>query len=63
VPKLAVMMDDAEADVLAYMSFPAAHRPKLRSTSSIVVGVLHSAPRGRPRGEERRAGCKRRRAA
>jgi len=35
VPKLAVMMDDAEADVLAYMSFPAAHRPKLHSTNPI----------------------------
>jgi putative transposase len=35
VPKLAAMMDDAEADVLAYMSFPAAHRPKLHSTNPI----------------------------
>jgi transposase-like protein len=29
------MMDEAEADVLAYMSFPAAHRPKLHSTDPI----------------------------
>jgi putative transposase len=35
VPKLATMMDEAEADVLAYMSFPAAHRPKLHSTNPI----------------------------
>jgi putative transposase len=35
VPKLAAMMDEAETDVLAYMSFPAAHRPKLHSTNPI----------------------------
>jgi putative transposase len=35
VPKLAAMMDEAEADILAYMSFPAAHRPKLHSTNPI----------------------------
>jgi transposase-like protein len=35
VPKLAAMMDEAEADVLAFMSFPAAHRPKLHSTNPI----------------------------
>lgn len=35
VPKLAAMMDDAEADVLAYMTFPAAHRSKLHSTNPI----------------------------
>ena len=34
-PKLAAMMDEAETDVLAYMSFPAAHRPKLHSTNPI----------------------------
>ena len=28
-------MDQAEADVLAYMSFPLAHRPKLHSTNPI----------------------------
>jgi hypothetical protein len=26
VPKLATLLDEAEVDVLAYMSFPAAHR-------------------------------------
>jgi len=35
VPKLAVLMDEAETDVLAYMSFPAAHRTKLHSTNPI----------------------------
>jgi putative transposase len=35
VPKLAALMDKAEADVLAYMSFPLAHRPKLHSTNPI----------------------------
>ena len=35
VAKLAALMDDAEADVLAYMTFPAAHRPKLHSTNPI----------------------------
>jgi putative transposase len=35
VPKLAVVMDDAEADVLAYMSFPKDHRPKLHSTNPL----------------------------
>jgi transposase-like protein len=35
VPKLATLMDSAEEDVLAYMSFPAAHRAKLHSTNSI----------------------------
>ena len=33
VPKLAALMDEAEADVLAFMSFPKDHRP--RSTRSI----------------------------
>ena len=35
VPKLAALMDAAEADVLAYMHFPAAHRAKLHSTNPI----------------------------
>ena len=35
VRKLAELMDEAEADVLAYMSFPAAHRTKLHSTNPI----------------------------
>lgn len=35
VPKLAALMDDAEPDVLAYMSFPAQHRAKLHSTNPL----------------------------
>src|SRR5262245_39472056 len=35
VPKLAAIMDDAEHDVLAYMSFPKEHRTKLHSTNPI----------------------------
>ncbi len=35
VPKLANLMDDAEADVLAFMSFPKEHRAKLHSTNPI----------------------------
>ena len=34
-PRLAALMDEAEADVLAYMTFPAAHRTKLHSTNPI----------------------------
>ena len=34
-PKLAGLMDDSEADVLAYLSFPAQHRTKLHSTNPI----------------------------
>ncbi len=35
VPKLAKMMDTAEEDVLAYMSFPPQHRTKLHSTNPL----------------------------
>ena len=35
VPRLAALLDDAEEDVLAYMTFPAAHRTKLHSTNPI----------------------------
>ena len=35
VPKLAAIMDDAENDVLAYMTFPKEHRVKLHSTNPI----------------------------
>jgi putative transposase len=35
LPKLAGFLDEAETDVLAYMSFPAAHRLKLHSTNSL----------------------------
>ena len=35
VLKLAALMDDAEADVLAYMGFPVQHRTKLHSTNPL----------------------------
>ncbi|MBB3919682.1 IS256 family transposase [Rhizobium anhuiense] len=35
VPKLATIMDEAEDDVLAYMTFPKEHRAKLHSTNPI----------------------------
>ena len=35
VPKLATLMDDAETDVLAYMTFPVQHRAKLHSTNPL----------------------------
>ena len=35
VSKLAAIMDDAETDVLAYMTFPKEHRTKLHSTNPI----------------------------
>ena len=34
-PKLGNFMDDAEADVLAYMAFPSQHRTKLLSTDPL----------------------------
>jgi transposase-like protein len=35
VPKLAQLMDEAETDVLAYMTFPSQHRTKLHSTNPL----------------------------
>jgi transposase-like protein len=35
VPRLAAFMDDAEADVLAFMSFPKDHRPKIHSINPL----------------------------
>ena len=67
VPKLAALMDEAEDDVLAYMTFPAQHRAKLHSTDVFDKTVLLSGAilplRGRPRGEEWRVGWNRHRAA
>ena len=34
-PKLAALMDEAQHDVLAYMSFPREHRQKLHSTNPL----------------------------
>ena len=35
LPRLAALMDESETDVLAYMSFPAAHRTKLHSVNPL----------------------------
>ena len=35
VPKLAALMDEAEAEMLAYMQFPAQHRAKTHSTNPL----------------------------
>ena len=35
IPKLAALMDNAEADVIAFMAFPKTHGPKLHSTNPI----------------------------
>jgi transposase-like protein len=35
LPKLATFLDEAETDVLAYMTFPPQHRTKLHSTNPI----------------------------
>ena len=35
LPKLADLMDDAEADVIAFMAYPKSHWPKLHSTNPI----------------------------
>ena len=35
MPKLSLLMDDAETDFLAYMSFPKEHRAKLHSTNPL----------------------------
>ena len=39
-PKLAAIMDEAEHDVLAYTTFPAAHRAKLHSTDEMDKRLL-----------------------
>jgi transposase-like protein len=55
VPKLATIMDAAEPDVLAYMTFPKEHRAKLHSTDKIDKSFPSERgkllTRGRPRGE------------
>jgi transposase-like protein len=67
LPKLATLLDEAEEDVLAYMSFPKEHRAKIHSTDEIDKRFLLDGGmlvrHGRPRGEERGGGCEPRRAA
>src|SRR3954466_6731044 len=59
-PKLGNCMDDAEADVLAYMAFPTSigrsSTRRIRSTSAFFLVVVFFRQRGRPRGEARRIG-------
>jgi len=50
-PRLAALMDDAEHDVLAYMTFPREHRSKLHSTDEMDKRLL----RGRGRMQVARA--------
>ena len=51
VPKLAGLLDQAEENVLAYMTVPAAHRAKLHSTDALdKPRVADSAPSRRPYG-------------
>ena len=40
LPKRANLMDGAEEDVLAYMTFPQQHRAKLHSTKAFAVTVI-----------------------
>ena len=35
LPKIAALLDDAEADVLAFYAFPVEHWPKIRSTNPL----------------------------
>ena len=50
VPKLAALMDTAEADVLAFMTFPKEHRAKIHSTNPLERGQRgDQAAHGRPR--------------
>lgn len=66
-PKIGELMDASREDVLAYMDFPREHWPQIASTDEIDKMFLSACAmvlsRGRPRGEERRVGWKRRRAA
>jgi putative transposase len=41
LPKLATFLDEAETDVLAYMTFPPQHRTKLHSTDEMDKRFLH----------------------
>ncbi|SPP98168.1 transposase (fragment) [Bradyrhizobium vignae] len=45
LPKLAGFLDEAETDVLAYMTFPPQHRTKLHSTDEMDKRFFMTAPR------------------
>jgi hypothetical protein len=44
LPKLAGFLDEAETDVLAYMTFPPQHRTKLHSTDKIDKCYFRTSP-------------------
>ena len=48
VPKLAALMDDAEADVLAFTTFPKEHRGKIHSTDALDKRDLAAVPSAPP---------------
>jgi hypothetical protein len=66
-PKVAVLLEDAEAELLAFYEFPAEHWSKLRSTDESFKarvalsagwdGVSLLGGRGRPRSEEQGLGA------
>src|SRR4051794_11578731 len=53
LPKLSGFLDEAETDVLAYMTFPPQHRTKLHSTDEMDKRFLHG--RGDDCGDRRRS--------
>jgi putative transposase len=46
-PKVARLLEDAEADLLAYTAFPAAHWPKIWSNNPLSVNRPREVLRGR----------------
>ncbi len=51
IPKLAAMMDEAEADVITFKAFPKSHWPKLYSTKTTEYGGEAPRRRGRHRSQ------------
>src|SRR5262249_21081466 len=63
-PKLATLMDDAESEVLAFMSFPKAHRVQIHSTDEIdkpnpMSAFRRSLSWGRLASSDRQSACRR----